>query len=118
MALACCILGKFLGVVCHCFPLVYDEVIIFCYVSMCLKLDTSAAEYTGRAVERNCAAVCSRFEPGNRLPQDVMGLLELIYSRTAVIPLPYTVIREMTELARSVNIQPSVRWSEPSMSCS
>jgi hypothetical protein len=32
-------------------------------------------------------------------------------------PLPYTAARETTELVRSVNTQPPVRGSEPSMSC-
>jgi hypothetical protein len=32
-------------------------------------------------------------------------------------PLPYTAAREAAELARSVNTQPPVRRSKPSMSC-
>jgi hypothetical protein len=40
MALACCILGKFLGVVCHCCPLLLD---VPTFVARCLHVPNNAS---------------------------------------------------------------------------
>jgi hypothetical protein len=40
MALACCILGKFLGVVCHCFPLSLD---VPTFAARCLHIPINAS---------------------------------------------------------------------------
>jgi len=53
MALVCCILGKFLGVVCHCFPARLD---IPTFATRCLHICHDARDPSGR--RWNCGWEC------------------------------------------------------------
>jgi len=53
MALVCCILGKFLGVVCHCFPLHLD---LPTFATRCLHVCHNVRDPSGG--KRNCGREC------------------------------------------------------------
>jgi hypothetical protein len=66
MALICCILGKFLGVVCHCFPPCLD---VPTFAARCLHIlnnarDPSSKRWnSGREMSSNFAYMTSQFTP-------------------------------------------------------
>ena len=83
MALAHCILGKFLGVVCHCFPLPLD---VPTFAARCLYVRNDARDPSS---ERwNCGReICPVILPKFRLPRKFRDLLHAANLPTALLPL-------------------------------
>jgi hypothetical protein len=74
MALVSCILGKFLGVVCHCFPpyiyiyiyiYIYTHIHIYIYIYTYIRTYVHACMYVCMHV---CTYVCMHVRPPHRLP--------------------------------------------------
>ena len=107
MALAYCILGKFLGVVCHCFPPPSD---VPTFAAMCLYVRNDARDPSS---ERwNCGReICPVILPKSRLPRKFRDLLHAANQRHGTdgctSPLKEGVLRIFFAL--------KIRWLRPSL---